>query len=228
MTARGKDKRAARKTIGNRLAPPRFILFLVLLPLAWLGYQRLGWAGDARDALALAFDTAALAFLASLVPILRDDKVAEIRAHAAENDANRAVVLIVTTVVAFVVMTAIAGELDGARKHELLAMAKLVVTLLLIWLFANVSYALHYAHAFYSAEPETGKDCGGLDFPGTLRPDYGDFLYFALTMGMTFQTSDVAITGPAIRRVALFHSFAAFIFSIGVIAFTINTLGGSG
>ena len=43
---------------------------------------------------------------------------------------------------------------------------------------------------------------------------------------MTFQTSDVTITGTAVRRTVLFHCFAAFIFNLGVIAFTINILGG--
>ena len=45
---------------------------------------------------------------------------------------------------------------------------------------------------------------------------------------MTFQTSDVAITQSRIRAVAVLHSFAAFVFNIGVIAFTINVLGGAG
>jgi uncharacterized membrane protein len=43
---------------------------------------------------------------------------------------------------------------------------------------------------------------------------------------MTFQTSDTAITSQAIRRIVTLHSFAAFVFNIGVIAFTINALGG--
>jgi uncharacterized membrane protein len=45
---------------------------------------------------------------------------------------------------------------------------------------------------------------------------------------MTFQTSDTNITASGVRRIALLHSFAAFVFSIGVIAFTINVLGGAG
>ncbi|WP_423141228.1 DUF1345 domain-containing protein [Parablastomonas sp. CN1-191] len=235
MTARGQTKTRARAkagarraaTIGNRLAPPRFLICLVLMPSLFAALTMSGIARDWRDAAALAFDGAALVFLLSLAPVLRHAESKTIREHAAENDANRGVILIVTTVVTLVVMAAIAGELQGAKHHELLAMAKLVVTLVLIWLFANTVYATHYAHAFYSAEPRTGKDAGGLDFPGTNAPDYGDFLYFACTLGMTFQTSDVAITAPAIRRVVLLHSFAAFIFNIGVIAFTINTLGGS-
>lgn len=106
-------------------------------------------------------------------------------------------------------------------------MAKLVATLLLIWLFANSVYALHYAHAFYTAAPDgAGGDQGGIDFPGTAEPSYGDFVYFAFTLGMTFQTSDVDITSGRIRSVALLQSFTAFLFNIGVIAFTINALGG--
>ena len=120
------------------------------------------------------------------------------------------------------------GELAEVHKGDLFAAVKLVATLLLIWLFANSVYALHYAHAFYSHDPKTGGDSAGIDFPGTKTPSYSDFCYFAFTLGMTFQTSDVEISAPAIRQVALLHSFAAFIFNIGVIAFTINVLGGSG
>ncbi len=45
---------------------------------------------------------------------------------------------------------------------------------------------------------------------------------------MTFQTSDVSITSRRIRRVVLGQCLAAFVFNLGVIAFTINVLGGGG
>ena len=86
-------------------------------------------------------------------------------------------------------------------------------------------FTLHYAHAYY-VRANDGHDSGGFDFPGTATPDYRDFAYFAFTLGMTFQTSDVAITAPALRHVALLHCFGAFVFNIGVIAFAINVLGG--
>jgi uncharacterized membrane protein len=213
--------------LGNRIAPPRFLLFLGVLALAWAG-QRMwlpssGW----RDGAALAFDAAALAFLASLVPLLRDCTPDAIRRHARENDANRGLILILTSMLTLVAMAAITGELRGAQAGEWPAIAKLVGTLLLVWAFANSIYALHYAHAFYASDEGTGKDAAGLDFPATKTPDYWDFGYFAFTLGMTFQTSDVAITSTGIRKIALLHSFAAFVFNIGVIAFTINVLGGS-
>ncbi|MGV2068458.1 MULTISPECIES: DUF1345 domain-containing protein [unclassified Agrobacterium] len=42
---------------------------------------------------------------------------------------------------------------------------------------------------------------------------------------MTFQTSDITITGWHMRKVVLFQCMAAFIFNMGVLAFTINALG---
>ena len=213
-------------SIGNRLAPARFLLFLALLPAGFFAYRALVPAPHWGDAAAMAFDAAALVFLVSLIPLLVGDSDAEaMRAHSAGNDANRFLVLVLTTLLGFAVMAAIGGELPQARQGDHVAAAKLVGTLLMIWLFANSVYALHYAHAYY-ARTEKGDDSGGLEFPGTNTPDYRDFAYFAFTLGMTFQTSDVAITSPTLRHAALLHSFGAFVFNIGVIAFAINLLGG--
>lgn len=215
----------AGTTIGNRIAPPRFVLFGLLLPLGFMVWcwavPGTGW----QDALTIAFDLAAAVFLASLLPLMRDFSVAEMRRHSDENDANRALVLLIATALTAAVMAAISGELAAARAGDGAAMARLLVTLALVWLFANAVYALHYAHIYYCGADHPSGHRGGIEFPGTENPDYRDFSYFAFTLGMTFQTSDVQITAPRIRRLALVHSLAAFAFNIGVIAFTINALG---
>ncbi|MEL0209342.1 MAG: DUF1345 domain-containing protein [Novosphingobium sp.] len=209
--------------LGNRLAPPRFVMFLVLLAAGLFGFRHFGSAKSLLDAAALAFDLAAVAFLLSLVPLVRDAEVADLRRHAADNDAPRVLVLAITTIVTMVVLAAISGELPRASGGDRMALAKLIGTLALTWLFANAVYALHYAHLFYTSKD--GKDARGVDFPGTDTPDYLDFAYFSFTLGMTFQTSDVEITSREVRHIATLHSFAAFVFNIGVIAFTINALG---
>lgn len=211
--------------LGRRVAPPRFLLFLGLLVAGFFAHHALFPGAWAKSA-ALAFDLAALVFLLSLIPLLKESGGAVIRRHADANDANRLLVLAVTALVMIVVTAAIAGELPGARNGDLAAIVKLVGTLLLIWLFTNCVYALHYAHDFYTTNPGGKGDCGGIEFPGTPEPAYSDFVYFALTLGMTFQTSDTDITSPRVRNVAVLHSFTAFLFNIGVIAFTINALGG--
>jgi uncharacterized membrane protein len=218
------------KRIGQRLAPPRFVLFLALL-IAGTGVRAAmtgwaaGWAHFA-DALAVGFDFAALGFLLSLYPLLKTCDVATMRQHSIENDANRPIVLAISTVITLVVLAAIAQELPAAKHGTPGALVRLIGTLLLTWLFANVVYALHYAHEYYVAGDKPDEDKAGLQFPGNLPPDYLDFAYFSLTLGMTFQTSDVEITSRPIRRIVTLHSFAAFIFNIGVIAFTINGIGG--
>ncbi len=212
-------------TIGNRIAPTRFVAFVALLPLGFLAWRLIDPGSSWQDALAMGFDLAAAVFLLSLLPLLRDFSVAEMRRHADQNDANRTLVLLLSTVLAAVVMAAISGELQAARAGAHAAMAKLLITLALAWLFANAVYGLHYAHSFYIGDGNKGRHRGGIEFPGTTAPDYRDFAYFAFTLGMTFQTSDVQITAPEVRRLALLHSLTAFVFNIGVIAFTINALG---
>ncbi|MFM5950826.1 MAG: DUF1345 domain-containing protein [Novosphingobium sp.] len=215
----------AGPTIGNRIAPPRFVAFVALLPLGFLLWRQIDPTSLWQDALALGFDLAAAIFLVSLIPFLRDFSVTEMRRHSNQNDANRTVILLLASLLAGVVMAAISGELTSARHGEQAAMAKLLGTLALAWLFANSVFALHYAHMFYCGAEDSGEHRGGIDFPGSKHPDYRDFAYFAFTLGMTFQTSDVQITAPEVRHLVLLHSLAAFVFNIGVIAFTINALG---
>jgi uncharacterized membrane protein len=68
---------------------------------------------------------------------------------------------------------------------------------------------------------------GGLDFPGEKgEPDYWDFLYFSFVIGMTFQTSDTAISSRALRRQTLGHSILAFFFNTVILALSINIMAG--
>jgi uncharacterized membrane protein len=222
-----KTGRAPIADVGGWLAPPRFILFIALFVLGSSGWRLAGHT--LTDSLDLGFDGAGLVFLASLVPLFlaRSDSAA-MRRQAARNDANRVGVLGLTTLLTVVIMAAIAGELPHVGHgggHG--ALIKLIGTLILTWLFANVVYALHYAHLYYSPGDVPGEDMRGLDIPGGEDPDYLDFVYFAFTLGMTFQTADINITGRPIRRIAVLHGFAAFIYNIGVIAFTINAIGGA-
>ena len=208
--------------LGNRLAPPRFILFIVV---ALAGFVIALPLTDWPRAALIGFDAGAAIFLLSCVPLFGHQADA-MRQAAERNDANRVTLLVVTGIVCSVVLVAIGVEL-AQRTHADAATVGLVIgTLLAAWLFSNLVYALHYAHLFYTPQAKGGGDSGGIDFPETDEPNYWDFLYFGFTLGMTFQTSDVEISSRPVRRVALFHCFAAFIFNIGVLAFTINILGG--
>ncbi|MFS0738167.1 DUF1345 domain-containing protein [Sphingomonas sp. 1P06PA] len=210
---------AASASIGNRLAPTRFILFgLVFATAAPVAGHWIGW----RQGVMAGFDLAALIFLAGCLPLLSAE-VAAMRTIAERNDANRAGLLAITGAVMLVILVAVADELAQGRGPAPPVAALIVATLAIAWLFSNMVYALHYAHLFYVQRD--GRDAGGLDVPDRAEPDYWDFVYFAFTLGMTFQTSDVTIRSTAVRRVVTAHSVLAFGFNIGVLAFTINVLG---
>lgn len=205
------------KATGSTFMPWRYGLFLFLC-LSALGFSVwLPW----YQAIMAGFDIAALGYVITLPPLLRLD-VAGIRKQAKEVDADRILLLALTSVIMVTILTAVAAELTQSKAPNAIAVALIVATLFLAWCFSNIIYAAHYAHLFYDSS--RGGDRGGVEFPKTKSPDYWDFAYFAFTLGMTFQTSDVSITDGQWRKVVIFHCIAAFVFNIGVIAFSINIL----
>jgi len=203
------------------LFPWRYGLFLLLTAsAAALGFM-LPW----HMAMLGGFDIAAIAFMATL-PALTGHDAATMRKTAEVTDANRGLMLLITTIVMAVVLVAVTLELTQRQAPTTPAIIMVIGTLAVAWLFSNLVYALHYAHIFYLQE--RGKDCGGIGFPGTNLPDYWDFIYFSFTLGMTFQTSDVEISSGRVRRIVTLHSLAAFVFNLGIVAFTINVLGSGG
>ena len=131
------------------------------------------------------------------------------------------IVLVANTVSLF----AGAGVLRTARTmfSSYLESATLVglclAAVLTSWLLTHTAYALRYAHLYYR-DDEAGV--GGLDFPGKEPPDLLDFAYFAFTVGMCFQVSDVCISARSIRRTALGHALLAFLYNTAILALALN------
>ena len=212
---------ASTKIIGKRIAPWRFLLFFaVLVAASVVAIGALDWS----QGLLVGFDAAALTFLVSCLSTFRYD-AKQLRDVAAENDANRAMLLVISFLLSVVILAANIAELGQARL-EAWDKALVAASLVLVWLFANAVYALHYTHLFYTAD-DGGKDSAGLEFPRTKEPLMSDFVYFAYTLGVAVQTADVQITSPHIRKVVTAHCVAGFFFNLGVLALTINVLGNS-
>ena len=211
---------AERRTIGNIVAPWRFLAFMVIFILA------IPVANSRLHNLALSlmagFDFAAILFLLACAPLIHSRDSALVREHAKQNDANRTGLAILTAVVMVVLLAAIGAETMDHRPEPLTKLL-VIATLILAWLFANLVYTFHYTHLAYRMDRKAGDS--GIKFPGTPKPVYWDFVYFAFTIGMTFQTSDVTISDAGIRRFVTVHAFGSFVFNIGVLAFTINVLG---
>lgn len=153
-----------------------------------------------------------------------------IRDQAKDEDGSRVFIFITTLVCTFASLLAViillVSQSDAeAKKAILLSVA--IGGLGLSWLLIHTTFTYRYAHLYYSDhEEQSGKDAKGLEFPGGRDPNLLDFAYFSFVLGMTFQVSDVSITAPRIRQLALMHGLVSFAYNTAVIALTINVVAG--
>lgn len=178
---------------------------------------------EGAHAFLLGFAVAAAGFLAANAPLLRHG-ADRMRRESRRNDASPTVLIAVTVAVMAAVLVVVGTVMRASADTTGIALS--VVSLALSWLLVNTVYALRYAHLHYGDADADSRDDEGLTFQGTPEPDYWDFLYLAFSIGMTFQTVDVQVTSRQMRRTILGHAMAAFVFNIGVVAFTVNVLSG--
>jgi len=172
----------------------------------------------------IGWDLGVALYLILSFTMMRRADVESIRKRAAEEDEGAFAILLLSIVATATSLVAIVFELGAAKQavngeaflHVLLAMG----TILLSWTFVHMIFSFHYAHEYYG-ERRDGK-IGGLRFPDDPKPDYRDFLYFSLVIGMTSQVSDVAVTSKVIRRLAAVHGVLSFFFNLTVLALTVN------
>ncbi|HKX07506.1 MAG TPA: DUF1345 domain-containing protein [Stellaceae bacterium] len=153
-----------------------------------------------------------------------------LRTRARIQDASRWVIqvlIVLAAVASLAAVIALLKKVDGETTAMLASRVALAgAVVVLSWTLIHTVFAVHYAHAFYGDGPLPGPDdAGGLLFPGgDQAPDFWDFFYFSLVLGMTCQVSDVQITGKHMRRLASVHGALSFFFNTVILALTINFL----
>lgn len=131
-----------------------------------------------------------------------------------------------TVAAALASFAAIIGEFSGGKEVPAhvrdLRIGLVALTLILSWLVTHTLFALRYAHEYYGTTGDSSLIDKGLEFPGGESPDYWDFFYFALVIGMTFQVSDVQITSRKLRRLATVQGLLGFLFNTVILALSVN------
>jgi uncharacterized membrane protein len=152
----------------------------------------------------------------------------QIREQAKVQDPSRTIIfiiIIVSTLASFFAVLLLIlskGENDNTSS---LRIAVAVAGMLFSWFLIHTIFTLRYAHIFYGDhETRPNTHAGGLEFPGDSKPDYLDFAYYSLVLGMTFQVSDVQITSKRLRSLAMLHGLLSFVFNTIMIALTINLI----
>lgn len=178
-------------------------------------------------AVLVGWDVAAATFvLWVLAAVSHRDSVAT-QALATREDDSRVAAEIVVLCAGLISLVGVGSALlKGAKEHgslEVLLTGLGVATVVLSWSAVQTVFTLRYAHLYYS-------EGGGIDFneheDGDVDPDYGDFAYLALTIGMTYQVSDTDLTRKSIRRTATRQALLSYVFGTFVLAVTINVVAG--
>jgi uncharacterized membrane protein len=175
----------------------------------------------------LGWNAGVLLFIVLILAMMARTDAMEIRDHSIAEAEGRFTVLTLIIMAAAMILIAIAlgifsaKELQGTSRALRLALA--FVTVINSWTFVHFVFTIYYAHEYHAeVKGSRTKTRGGLKFAGTGRPDYWDFLYFALTVGMTAQTSDTAVESRRMRRLVTVHGLVSFVFTTAVIALTVN------
>lgn len=176
----------------------------------------------------VSWDVACVWFVVAGVLGMVGRKDDDIRARACAQDDGRHLILGIVVICAAASLAAIAMELSLAKNaHGLeksLRVALAFGTVALSWFVVQLIFAFHYAHEYYTAKADGDGIQKGLGFPGDEAPDYWDFVYFAVIIGVASQTADVSFTSKPLRRTGHGARRAAFSFNTVVLALTINLL----
>jgi uncharacterized membrane protein len=173
-------------------------------------------------ALSGAWCAAAVVFLVWVWVSIWGKSAAETSDHATAEDVSRPMADLILLGASVASLGAVgftlveAGREHGTNKILLILLA--IATVALAWSAVHTVYTLRYADLYYSP-PQ-----GGIDFKEKDPPDYHDFAYVALTIGMTYQVSDTDLQRKAIRRTAVRHALLSFVFGAVIVAITINVV----
>ena len=180
--------------------------------------------GDWRYAVSIGWDAAAIIFCGWTWLAVWPLSAEQTAARATREDPSRAIRDVI-------VLTAAAGSLGAlglvlVYAHELKGLASAMLALLAVvsvavsWFSVHTIFALRYATLYY-LEP-----VGGINFNQSERPDYRDFAYVALTLGMTYQVSDTNLGSSDIRSAALRHALLSYLFGSVILAAAVNLVAG--
>src|SRR5215471_3832044 len=170
-----------------------------------------------------AWDATALVLIVVKWAIILHSTPSDTRHRAAADDPGRTAVWVIVLVASSV---SLFGTSVALRQAKTLApdARDLFVVLCLVavvssWVLTHTAYTLRYAHLYFRDDDE-GE--GGLAFPGDAAPAYFEFAYFALTIGMCFQVSDVTISSRQIRRAVLSQALLSFVYNTVILAVALN------
>ncbi|MDQ4213972.1 DUF1345 domain-containing protein [Microbacterium capsulatum] len=147
------------------------------------------------------------------------------RLHATTEDPGRRTARLIAVTGSFVSIAAVlvvvlqARHATGWTQFALAGIA--VLSVAASWGLIQADYMLRYARIYYDG-------VGGIIFNQDEEPQYTDFAYFSVGLGMTYQVADTNVTRNAIRRIVIAQTTIAYVFGALILGTIINLVTGLG
>jgi uncharacterized membrane protein len=224
----------ARKATPVRRQPvPKLLagrLRLLAAAFAALSGILLTWHLPREMRLVISFDLATLAYVLIFFQLMRvatPQQAADISHGQEPRGVTVLFGVVLLSFVSFSIVAAMLDNMNGASHLlRIIHLSTSLLAIILAWLLAHIIFGLHYMSMYYNDLTVTDAVSydEGLAYPDQKTPDYWDFMYYSFTIAMCYQTSDVTITNPAIRRVTLLHAIFSFLFVALIIGLVVNVL----
>jgi uncharacterized membrane protein len=206
---------------GYRLIASLTVAVAAFLLSPWLLYT--------GSRIVFAWNTGVTVLLALIAAMMRRSDPHETLRRARKEETSNIVILFVTILTVAGALVAITSGLPKSRNVSnplrVFQICESVTGVFLAWLLTHVMYSLHYAKLYYGETTGLGANGfrRGLAFPGNNDVvDYWDFIYYSFTIAMCFQTSDVTITSPSMRRLTIFHATVSYFFALAILGLLLD------
>ncbi len=189
-------------------------------------------SGTALELRVIASWNAGMILLLSLIAIMMaGSDPEETFRRAQQEEPSNSLILLITLVASLAGYIAVAfGLRPAADMSRAVLGAHTVLSIIGVfssWMLIHTYYAVHYAVSYYDEtdDANNGPFKKGLRFPGNKDVvDYWDFMYYSFTIAMCYQTSDVSVISPAMRRLTLVHSIISFFFVLVGLGLMVNVI----
>jgi uncharacterized membrane protein len=147
----------------------------------------------------------------------------ETLSRARKEETSNIIILLLTILIVAGALVAIGYVLPKAKNMSqslrIFDISQSVIGVFLAWLLLHLMYSLHYAKLYYGKIDDHDANAfrKGMAFPGNKDVvDYWDFVYYSMTIAMCYQTSDVTVISPYLRRLTIFHAIVGYLFALAI------------
>ncbi len=216
------------RALGHIDASPRLLISIVVSGLVCL---LLPYTMHLPIRVIVTWDVGALCYLTLAWNVIASASPGRIRRWVQRHDASSWVLFALAISASCASLVAVCFVLATAKGQPPITMivhvALSLVSVVCSWFLVHTLFALRYAHSYYGDIDPSPRylKAGGLNFPDDEEnPNYWDFAYFSLTIGMTFQVSDVSISSNVLRRLAMLHALLSFAFYTVILGLSISLI----